>query len=506
MVILVIAFGVAVLVSVIHHYQLRFAVDNYLAELKAKGEPMELAQVIPPPVPPEQNGAPFFLKAAALLTTNQDILFSNLPTAMRAVALGKASVGWQQPEIRDEFATNSWAELETALEQNDVALKQLVQITNFPAYDFGLKYDQRVGMLLSHLAVEKKGAQKLSASAMNDLRLGAADLAVQKVRAILVLANGTQDERTAISQLVRIAITQIAFATVWELLQSTNLSDERLVDLQAACAKLEFNQAEEFAFCVEREGDLTMTANWRSSNAEFQHYFDLIKKVQATLGDPDGENSFADCVKLKAKIFLWRYWWSYPDELRYLKGAQVLIGTLRQARTNGFFQSALSAQDAELKRLEIANLKSGFDTIFTGQIDFHTMQSESVVTLVGVIRKVMRVEVAKQVAVTAIALKRYQLKHGNYPPDLNSLAPEFVSAVPLDPVDGQPLRYRRNTDGTFLLYSVGENGVDDGGDPFLKKSATSSSFNWQNQHALDWVWPQPATEAEVKYFYEHPPK
>ena len=48
-------------------------------------------------------------------------------------------------------------------------------------------------------------------------------------------------------------------------------------------------------------------------------------------------------------------------------------------------------------------------------------------------------------------------------------------------MDGQPLRYRRNADGTFLLYSVGENGKDDGGDPSLEKGVTGSSFYWQNR-------------------------
>ena len=80
--------------------------------------------------------------------------------------------------------------------------------------------------------------------------------------------------------------------------------------------------------------------------------------------------------------------------------------------------------------------------------------------------------------------------------------PEFVPSVPLDPVDGQPLRYLANADGTFLLYSVGENGKDDGGDPSLEKGVTGSNFNWQNPHALDWVWPQPATAAEIQKYYE----
>jgi len=147
-------------------------------------------------------------------------------------------------------------------------------------------------------------------------------------------------------------------------------------------------------------------------------------------------------------------------------------------------------------------LNDSFDTLFSGQTDFHSMMSESIVTLGAVIKKVMRAEGAKQMTITAIALKRYQLKHGYYPADLNSLVPEFVPAVPLDPVDGQPLRYRPNADETFLLYSVGENGVDDGGDPSLEKGITSSSFNWQNIHALDLVWPQPATEEEIQAYYK----
>ena len=62
-----IVLGVTILIPVIRHYQLRFAVASYIAELKAKGELMELAQVIPPPTPPEQNGVPFITNALANL-------------------------------------------------------------------------------------------------------------------------------------------------------------------------------------------------------------------------------------------------------------------------------------------------------------------------------------------------------------------------------------------------------------------------------------------------------
>jgi hypothetical protein len=496
-----IVLGVAILIPVIRHYQLRFAVANYVAELKAKGEPLELAQVIPLPVLPEQNSAPLFLKAAALLATNDDVLNNNPPPAMREVAPGKAMIGWAQPEIRSSDATNSWEEVKKALEQNGEALNLLVQMTNSSLFDFNLQYTQRFEMRLTHLSLEKKAAQRLAANAIYDLRSGDANSAIKNIRAIFTLVNGTHDERTAISQLVRIAIAQIGFAATWELLQTPNLTEEQLGGLQIDCSHLEFIQAAQSVLPLEREGGENSLAKWRSSNTELQHYFDLQKQVQEAMGNSSEENSTWNKMKMNGKIFLWRYWWSYSDELRSLKGYEVLMDTMRLADTNRFFQNALTAQDVELNQLGISQLRSSFDSIFSGQTDFHSMMSESIVTLGGVVRKVMRVEVAKQMTITAIALKRYQLIHANYPADLNSLVPEFVPTVPLDPVDGQPLRYRPNSDGTFLLYSVGENGKDEGGDASLEKGITSLYYSWQNIHALDWVWPQPATEQEIQAYY-----
>ena len=68
-------------------------------------------------------------------------------------------------------------------------------------------------------------------------------------------------------------------------------------------------------------------------------------------------------------------------------------------------------------------------------------------------------------AVTAIALKRHQLRSGRFPNNLSDLVPSLLPEVPVDWMDGQPLRYRLNTDGTYTLYSVGQDGRDDNGDP-----------------------------------------
>jgi hypothetical protein len=64
-------------------------------------------------------------------------------------------------------------------------------------------------------------------------------------------------------------------------------------------------------------------------------------------------------------------------------------------------------------------------------------------------------------------------------------------------MNGQALHYQKNSDGTFLLYSVGENGVDDGGNPSFHKWW---EFYWFAQ-TLDLVWPQPATPEEIQAYY-----
>lgn len=63
----------------------------------------------------------------------------------------------------------------------------------------------------------------------------------------------------------------------------------------------------------------------------------------------------------------------------------------------------------------------------------------------------------------AIALVIYKQDHGADPDDLEKLVDdELLSELPADPFSGKPFKYRAE-DGEFVLYSVGENLVDDGG-------------------------------------------
>jgi hypothetical protein len=68
-----------------------------------------------------------------------------------------------------------------------------------------------------------------------------------------------------------------------------------------------------------------------------------------------------------------------------------------------------------------------------------------------------------RLGMTALALERFRSAHdGRYPGALGDLVPALLAAVPSDPFDGQPLRYRRQAGG-YLLYSIGPDLKDDGG-------------------------------------------
>ena len=78
---------------------------------------------------------------------------------------------------------------------------------------------------------------------------------------------------------------------------------------------------------------------------------------------------------------------------------------------------------------------------------------------------------------TAIAIERYRLANGTAAPiALNSLVPSYLSAVPSDPFDGKPLRYRKSTKG-YIVYSVGPDRTDDKGTAPKKGSSADAKYD-----------------------------
>jgi len=83
-----------------------------------------------------------------------------------------------------------------------------------------------------------------------------------------------------------------------------------------------------------------------------------------------------------------------------------------------------------------------------------------------------------------IALRRYEMEHSSLPEKLEMLCPKFLSTVPLDPYDNQPMRWNL---AAKAVYALGKDLTDDGGNisrPFNKEDKDIGMFYW---------WAKPAT-------------
>lgn len=82
-----------------------------------------------------------------------------------------------------------------------------------------------------------------------------------------------------------------------------------------------------------------------------------------------------------------------------------------------------------------------------------------------------------RLAVTALAVERWRSAHGGRVPELISeITPNFLSAIPSDPFDGRPLRFKQLEKG-YVIYSIGEDLTDDGGKTKTANAADSNHYD-----------------------------
>lgn len=75
----------------------------------------------------------------------------------------------------------------------------------------------------------------------------------------------------------------------------------------------------------------------------------------------------------------------------------------------------------------------------------------------------------RRMAALALAIRLYELDHGHRPERLDDLVPQYLVVLPPDPFagDGQTFGYRPDVSPP-ILYSIGDDGLDDGGEYAIK--------------------------------------
>jgi hypothetical protein len=309
-----------------------------------------------------------------------------------------------------------------------------------------------------------QSASWLACAALANLREDHYDGALTQIRALAGLANVHEEEFVIATQIARVAIGQAGCELVWEALQKTGWNEDQLAVMQRCWETHDFLSALEKGMEGERSLPLEALSFWgEASSAGTRQYSGIPRRrvpsgYVATVVENDvlfGVRHLHTEVQFARQLSRGRSFNEVSDSIRKLDDT---IEKKSRSITRIFYLISLTG---------IPNWKPAFS-------------------------RAVKVETQRRLATTAIALRRYELKYGHLPHDLVTLVPEFLSGVPRDCVDAQQLKYRFNPDGSALLYSVGEDGRDDGGDPTSSK-AQSTFAPWEGR---DVVWPLAAWRSD----------
>ena len=143
------------------HYRAQWRLTKCRHELEAKGEKLEILQLVPKMPPDSDNAARDLIGVGRFPTT---WLMSNYAPVMRYIAPARALVAWREEILPTPDSANVWPGLSATLATNQGPLEDIRAALEKPALAFDLNYSQGFNILLGHLSRLKSVAQLLSAS------------------------------------------------------------------------------------------------------------------------------------------------------------------------------------------------------------------------------------------------------------------------------------------------------------------------------------------------------
>ncbi len=90
----------------------------------------------------------------------------------------------------------------------------------------------------------------------------------------------------------------------------------------------------------------------------------------------------------------------------------------------------------------------------------------------------IRNQAVLRTAFVGVAAERFRLTKHRWPIKLEELTPAYLDQVPVDPFDGQPLRMKQ-VDGSFIVYSIGLDRIDDHGQLDVKPFQPGSDIGFR---------------------------
>ncbi len=440
------------------------AIEKEIQKIRELGEPTTVEELIPVEIPDNENAALVYNEA-----------FNLQKELEKRYAEEWKYMPYDGPKKWEEITEEQKQKIRDLLFNDSQFLKyyQLLEKASDMKCQFLKRndYEKGVNILLPHLALMRGCSRMLAAKARLQAEEGEIDSALNTCLTGLKVSKSLIDEPILISRLVRIAMDSIFLGQIEEVLNKGEAKTEIYMNLineikrereekliysslmgeRLIFGTLEFPFALGYAQKELREMEqkkgrqiskeeiieelceiagITGLGSEEKNTKESEEYKELKQKMKKTYAHSDNivgdffDNQNLYYLRAMAKII------SLAKNKHYLDIRELLPGVDREIQN-------LPKEKAILVQLLMPALERSY--LQEARIDAQLASAE-----------------------IALACRIYKIKYGNYPFSLNQLAPEILSFLSLDPFTGKDFIYKRKGDG-FLVYSLGDNCKDDGG-------------------------------------------
>jgi hypothetical protein len=484
----------------------RRAWEQYHAAAEARGEHLDLSYFIPKPIPDDQN----FAMAGSFPTTlfQFDDIGARGEEDMHKVFKGfnwsdRFSVAMKNVDFRRSVFDSHqfhWTDLATwekalvsgstsdfrlnldpdpaarvaaapgvlrGLQDSAGVLDELRAASSRPKARFPVEYDaENPAMIaLPHYSVLQNACQHLRLRASAELALGRSDDAMQDLKLIFYLSESPRDEPFLIAGLVRVGLLALQSQLIWEGLAGHDWSDAQLAEIQQSLLSRNYVADIDRELAAQRATSVAVVEYYRSRSG-----FDAFIRDTGWFEGISTNLGMAGAILIK----LMPRGWYYLEQINVAESF------------NAWFQSVFDpvAKRVFPRRLD-ANLTAERQSLPAGQsmalIEQRFMEQSwfSFVGDAGLIRRFAAAQCMANQGAIACGLERYRLAKGAYPTTLEALVPAFIPALPHDVLTGGPYLYRRERADIFVLYSIGWDLQDHGGNSGIRPYGPDGDWVWQ---------------------------
>jgi hypothetical protein len=384
--------------------------------------------------PGQQRTSPFqgFPEdATEIMEAYDQLLFTTMKP------LQASDVPWRDvPQRWHDWSDETRQQVAELLAEHQEVVREIRETAERGGPVYPLDFSKGLAMDLPHLAPMRECARLLRADAIIKAMEGNKSEAFEDIIAGMKLGEALAQEPVLISQLVRIAMNGILSSGLQASLDGGDLSPEQTRRLMMQIARARDRRAFADSLAGELHVGLQIFSGLRAGDPA---------KLNA-LNQAMGVGSQDTMDKLFRDFYRSPFGrpWLNMDAATYAD----IIGRACSAAEQPYYEAA-----PELNQIEMDFANLPLTRVLSNRLTPGLMRACEAQARHEAILDLMQI---------GILVEQHHARTGSYPETLDAIVPELGGSLPVDPFTGKPYQYQPSDDG-FLLYSIGQNLIDDGG-------------------------------------------